>query len=124
MDPKTIFTLALQLDILEILHKCKMDPNYDELVCKNPEFWGRRMEIEKLVSQPESKTLEFKRDVSSLNPILKTVVAFANTAGGKIVIGIGSDGELLGLENSTNTSLVVAESGATSGVTITPLFFE
>jgi ATP-dependent DNA helicase RecG len=37
---------------------------------------------------PESKTLEFKRNLSSLPPILRTVSAFANTAGGTIVIGI------------------------------------
>lgn len=40
------------------------------------------MEMEMLIRQPESKTLEFKRDLSSLDPILKTVIAFANTAGG------------------------------------------
>jgi predicted HTH transcriptional regulator len=36
------------------------------------------MEINQLLIQPESKILEFKRDLSSLGPILKTIVAFAN----------------------------------------------
>ncbi|MFW5959597.1 MAG: RNA-binding domain-containing protein, partial [Chitinivibrionales bacterium] len=36
----------------------------------------------------EGKTLEFKQDLSSQRNLLKTLVAFANTAGGKIVIGV------------------------------------
>ena len=31
-----------------------------------------------LLQQPESKTLEFKRDLSSPLPLLKTLVAFAS----------------------------------------------
>lgn len=46
------------------------------------------MNIKTLLAQSESKTLEFKRDLSSLSGILKTITAFANTAGGTIVIGI------------------------------------
>ena len=41
-----------------------------------------------LLSRSESKTLEFKENTSSPLRIIKTVVAFANTAGGTIVIGI------------------------------------
>ena len=44
------------------------------------------MRIEEILSQNEGKTLEFKRDISSLKPIIKTLVAFANTAGGTLVI--------------------------------------
>lgn len=60
---------------------------------------GIFMDIEQLLNMPESKTLEFKRDLSSLDPILKTIVAFANTAGGVLIIGRAPDGTLLGLEN-------------------------
>jgi len=57
------------------------------------------MELAGLLREPESKTLEFKRDLSSLNPILKTVVAFANTAGGTLIIGRSAEGELLGVKD-------------------------
>ena len=48
----------------------------------------------------ESKTLEFKRDLSSPDGVLRTIVAFANTAGGVL---------LLGVENATRNVHGVAE---------------
>lgn len=46
------------------------------------------MDINALLASPEGKTLEFKRDLSSPEGIIRSVVAFANTAGGTIVIGV------------------------------------
>jgi len=39
------------------------------------------MDIDSLLSSSEGKTLEFKRDLSSPKPILKTLLAFTNTEG-------------------------------------------
>ena len=55
--------------------------------------------IENIIQLPESKVLEFKRDISSFKPILKTIVAFANTAGGTIVIGVDDDKTVIGLKD-------------------------
>lgn len=44
--------------------------------------------LESFLARSEGKRLEFKRDLSSPTPFLKTVVAFANTAGGTIVVGV------------------------------------
>ncbi len=53
-----------------------------------------------LITKPEGKTLEFKRDISSPRNILKTLVAFANTAGGRLIIGVEDDSKaVLGVEN-------------------------
>ena len=46
------------------------------------------MDLTEILREPEGKTVEFKRDLSSPNPFLRTVVAFANTAGGTILIGV------------------------------------
>lgn len=46
------------------------------------------MDILDLLKQPESKTLEFKRDLSSPDGLLRAIVAFANTAGGILLIGV------------------------------------
>ncbi len=46
------------------------------------------MDLLDALRRPEGKTLEFKRDLSSPDGLLKTVVAFANTAGGTILLGV------------------------------------
>ena len=46
------------------------------------------MDLTELLRRPEGKTLEFKRDLSSSSGVLRTVVAFANTAGGTLLIGV------------------------------------
>lgn len=44
--------------------------------------------IEQLLAENEGKTIEFKETARSLGGIMKTVVAFANSAGGTIIIGV------------------------------------
>ena len=46
------------------------------------------MRVVELLKRHEGKTLEYKRDLSSPEGILKCLVAFANTAGGIVVIGV------------------------------------
>ena len=53
----------------------------------------------------ENKTTEFKREYT--DDIKYTVVAFANTEGGKIYIGINDNGSVHGIENTDDTTLRV-----------------
>ena len=46
------------------------------------------MNLSDLLSRHEGKSLEFKRDLSSPDPILRTLVAFANTDGGVLLLGV------------------------------------
>ncbi len=46
------------------------------------------MNLIDLLKRDEGKTLEFKRDLSARQGLLKTLVAFANTAGGTLLIGV------------------------------------
>ncbi len=46
------------------------------------------MDLLEILKRPEGKTLEFKRDLTSPDGALKTIVAFANTAGGTLLIGV------------------------------------
>ena len=54
--------------------------------------------LENIITKPEGKTLEFKRDSASPTLLMKTLVAFANTAGGRLVIGVGDDRQIVGLK--------------------------
>jgi len=53
--------------------------------------------IELLLQSPEGKTLEFKRDLSSPRNLLKTLVAFANTAGGYLLVGVDNQRQVVGV---------------------------
>jgi ATP-dependent DNA helicase RecG len=55
------------------------------------------MKFEDAVRRPDGKRLEFKRDLSSPGPVMKSLVAFANSAGGTLVIGVEDDRTVLGL---------------------------
>lgn len=57
------------------------------------------MKFDDLITQPEGKTIEFKRDLSSPKPVMKTLVAFANTAGGRLVIGVNDERQIIGVED-------------------------
>ena len=46
------------------------------------------MDLLALLKYHEGKTLEFKRDLSSPDGVLRAIVAFANTAGGTLLIGV------------------------------------
>jgi len=46
------------------------------------------MDLVELLKRPEGKTLEFKRDLSSPEGALRTIVAFANSAGGTLLVGV------------------------------------
>ncbi len=57
--------------------------------------------IEEYLSQNESMTVEFKENARSLSGIVKTVVAFANTSGGVLLIGVkDKTKEIVGVLNS------------------------
>ncbi len=57
-------------------------------------------DVTMLLGLPEGKTLEFKRDLSSPQNVLKTLVAFANSAGGQIIIGVNDRTKaVMGVEN-------------------------
>ncbi|MBE6984994.1 MAG: AAA family ATPase [Ruminococcaceae bacterium] len=51
----------------------------------------------------ESKTIEFKREFT--DDLKYAVVAFANTDGGKIYVGINDDGSVHGVQNTDSTML-------------------
>lgn len=55
--------------------------------------------IHKLISQGEHQQLDFKFEISDSRKIAKTFVAFANTDGGKLLIGVKDNGVIAGVRS-------------------------
>jgi len=59
------------------------------------------MRIKDIIQQPEGRRLEFKQELPSVADLAKTIVAFANDAGGDIYIGIRNEPrEIVGVLDS------------------------
>ena len=54
------------------------------------------MDLMELLKRPEGKTLEFKRDLSAPDRALKAIVAFANTSGGILLVGVEDGTRVVG----------------------------
>ena len=55
-------------------------------------------DIKKLVLEGETDTLEFKKKANFPEKIVKEIVAFANTRGGRLLIGVDDDSTVTGVK--------------------------
>ncbi|SNS15186.1 Putative DNA-binding domain-containing protein [Belliella buryatensis] len=62
------------------------------LPIKNDDF------IKDLLKKKEGQTLDFKKTISDSYKIAKTLIAFANTTGGTIAIGISDHKKIIGVD--------------------------
>lgn len=60
-----------------------------------------RNQLDDLIAQGEGARLEFKRSISAAHRIARTLVAFANTAGGTLLIGVADDGTIAGVSSES-----------------------
>lgn len=54
-------------------------------------------EVENLIRQGETETIEFKTKANHPEKIIREMVAFANTKGGKLLVGVNDQGKITGL---------------------------
>ncbi len=66
-------------------------------------------ELKKLVSEGEGIQLEFKRKASYPEKIVRELIAFANTEGGTLLIGVDDDGSVPGVKYPEEEAHVVVE---------------
>lgn len=64
-------------------------------------------QLKVLAKQGEGAHLEFKRRASSPDQIVREMIAFANTSGGILLVGVNDDGELSGVKYPDEESLVI-----------------
>lgn len=66
-------------------------------------------QLRKLVSGGEGFHLEFKRKATFPEKIVREMIAFANSGGGILLLGIGDDGTIPGLKHPEDESHVVRD---------------
>lgn len=66
-------------------------------------------ELSRLVQLGEGLTLEFKTKVPKAERIAKEVIAFANTSGGRLLIGVDDDGAIKGVRDSSEEEYALHE---------------
>lgn len=68
-------------------------------------------ELRELVVLPESDMLEFKTRLPNSNLVARLVSAFANSKGGKLVVGVREGGEIAGIEEPVRAQRVLEQAG-------------
>lgn len=63
-----------------------------------------------LVSQGEGTSLEFKRKATHPDKIVREMIAFANSGGGILLVGIADNGEMAGLKHPEEDAYVIQRS--------------
>ena len=66
-------------------------------------------EIERLVKEGESETVEFKKSTAQLRRAMETLCGMLNGAGGRVLFGITPEGRIVGQQISDSTLREVAE---------------
>jgi predicted HTH transcriptional regulator len=58
-----------------------------------------KMNVKKLIFEGEGVTLDFKKKITSFEKIARTMVAFTNNKGGRLLIGVADDGSIIGVKS-------------------------
>ena len=58
----------------------------------------KRSKLLKIIDEGESQTLDFKKTITHKFKIAKTLVSFANTRGGYILVGVMDDQQIIGVD--------------------------
>ncbi len=67
------------------------------------------MNIRRLILEGENVSLDFKKTISSSEKIAKTLVAFANNRGGKLLIGVADDGTIKGVKSEEEEKYMITK---------------
>jgi ATP-dependent DNA helicase RecG len=62
----------------------------------------RYMSLLNAIQNGEGKNIEFKVELPKSNALAKTIIAFSNTGGGKLIIGVNDQGNIIGLDPNLN----------------------
>jgi predicted HTH transcriptional regulator len=67
------------------------------------------MNVKKLIFEGEGVTLDFKKTITSCEKIARTMVAFANNKGGRLLIGVADDGTINGVKSEDEERYMITK---------------
>jgi predicted HTH transcriptional regulator len=68
------------------------------------------LNIKRLILQGEGTSLDFKKTITSVEKIAKSLVAFANNKGGQLLIGVADDGVIRGVKSEDEERYMITKS--------------
>ena len=85
-----------------------MNPLHDYTCLNFPNLKTINMDrfLKKLISEGENQKLDFKYCVSDSRKIARTLAAFSNTDGGKLLIGVRDNGSIAGIKSDEEYYMV------------------
>ncbi len=63
--------------------------------------------IRRLIIEGEGTTVDFKKTITSFEKIAKTIVAYSNNKGGKLLIGVADDGRIAGVKSEDEEKYMI-----------------
>ncbi|MBS1524709.1 MAG: ATP-binding protein [Bacteroidetes bacterium] len=69
----------------------------------------RAGDIKKLIFEGEGVTLDFKKTITSCEKIARTMTAFANNKGGRLLIGVADDGSIKGVKSEDEERYMITK---------------
>jgi len=101
-EPDEILAVILDRNSGEILDYKKYDLRWSEadssIQKEDPEDV-----VKEWINRGENEFVEFKEGLKHADDVMKTVVAFANTKGGVIILGVKDDGSIVGSDESVES---------------------
>lgn len=67
--------------------------------------------IRQLIFEGEGVTLDFKKTITSCEKIAKTLAAFANNKGGRLLVGVADDGTVKGVKSEDEEKFMLTKAG-------------
>jgi hypothetical protein len=70
------------------------------------------MNVRATIIRGEGERVDFKNKISNESKIAKTLVAFANNKGGKLLIGVADDGHITGVKNEDEERYILEKAAS------------
>ena len=67
------------------------------------------MGIKRLIREGENNRIDFKKTITNNSKIAKTLVAFANSKGGSLLIGVADDGTIAGVKQEEEEKYMISK---------------